>query len=112
MSRFLILFNAPEPMSEFMARSTPDERQAGLDAWVKWRAEAEKSVRFEFGAVVQAVQRIEQQELIASRNQASNYAFADATTKDKVVNALQSHPHLLRTGASIDVLEVLPMPGQ
>jgi len=112
MGKFLILFNAAEPMSEFMVRSTPEERQAGLEAWVKWKAEAEKTISFEFGAVIQAVQRIEQQELIKSTNQASNYAFAYAKTKDEVINVLQSHPHLKRTGATIDVLEILTIPGQ
>lgn len=111
MSRFLVLFNAPEPMSEFMVRNTPEERQAGLDAWMKWKEEAEKTVKFEFGAVVQAVSRIKQNEVIDSPNQASNYAFAEANSKDDVVKALQNHPHLQRNDASIDVLEFLSMPG-
>jgi hypothetical protein len=98
-------------MSEFMVRNTPEERQAGLDAWLKWKAVAEKTVKFEFGAVIQAVQRIGQGGLTESPNQASNFAFAEADTKDEVVNALQSHPHLKREGASIDVLELLSMPG-
>lgn len=112
MKRFLILCNAPEPMSEFMVRSTPEERQAGIEAWNRWRTEAEKTVSLEFGAVVQAVQSIEQDKVGVSSNQAANYAFAEADSKDSVVKALQSHPHLRRTGASIDVLEVLRMPGQ
>lgn len=112
MSQFLILFNAPEAMSDFMIRSTPEERQAGLEAWTKWREEAEKTVKFEFGAVIQATQRIQQDELAESPNQASNYAFVEAASKDEVVKALQSHPHLQRKDASIDVLEALSMPGQ
>lgn len=112
MSRFLILFNAAEPMAEFMTRSTPEERQAGLDAWMKWKEEAEKTVKFEFGAVVTAAGRIEGTEVIASPNQASNYAFAEAQSKDIVESALKNHPHLKRPNASIDVLEFLSMPGQ
>jgi hypothetical protein len=112
MGKFLILFNAPEPMSEFMVRSTPEERQAGLEAWDMWREEAEKLVRFEFGAVVQAFQRIEQTGVANSPNQTSNYAFAEAASKDDLGNALHNHPHLQRKGASIDVLEVLSMPRQ
>ncbi len=112
MSRFLILFNAPEPMSEFMVRSTPEERQAGIEAWTIWRAEAEKLVKFDFGAVVQAFQRIKENGLSESPNEATNYAFAEAGSKDSLVKALQNHPHLQRNGATIDVLEFLPMPGQ
>lgn len=112
MSRFLILFNAPEPMSEFMVRSTPEERQAGLEAWTKWKADAEKTIKFEFGAVVQAFQRIQKGELEVSPNQATNYAFAETGSKDEVVKALENHPHLQREGATIDILEFLVMPGQ
>lgn len=112
MGRFLILFNAPEPMSEFMTRSTPEERKAGLEAWIKWRSEAEKTVKFEFGAVVQAIQRIQKDGLAKSPNQAANYAFAEAESKDDVMNALKTHPHLRRADATIDVLEILHMPGQ
>lgn len=112
MGRFLILFNAPEQMNEFMARSTPEERQKGLELWTSWKKEAEKTVRFEFGAVVQAFQRIQKDELTDSPNQASNYAFAEADSKEDVINTLKDHPHLQRKGATIDILEVLPMPGQ
>lgn len=112
MGRYLVLFNAPEAMSLFMARNTPEERQAGLQAWMRWKEEAEKTVTFEFGAVVQAVNRIDQNGVGESPNQASNYAFAEADSKDDVIKALQNHPHLQRKDASIDVLEFLSMPTQ
>src|ERR1700759_4815250 len=111
MARYLILFNAPEPMSEFMTRSTPEARQAGLEAWEKWRSEAEKTLTFEFGSVIQAAARIQLDAVAESPNQASNYAFAEGTKND-VTKALQNHPHLQRAGASIDMLEVLSMPGR
>lgn len=110
MARFLILFNASEPMSSFMARSTPKERQAGLETWTKWKTEAEKTVSFEFGAVVEALQRVENKEFKPSPNPASNYAFADADSKEAVAAALRNHPHLQRADSTIDILEVLPMP--
>lgn len=112
MSRFLILFKAPEPMSQFMAQSAPEERQAGLAAWGAWKTEADKTISFEFGAVVQTVDHIGQDGTSQSPDQISNYAFAEARSKDEVVNALQTHPHLERAKASIDVLEVLSMPSQ
>lgn len=110
MSRFLIIFNAPEPMSAFMARFTPEERQAGMEAWSSWKAEADKTIAFEFGAVVQSVGCIEQQTVTESPNQATNYAFAEAESKEAVITALQNHPHLARQDATIDVLECLSMP--
>lgn len=110
MSRFLILFNAPEPMVAFMQRSTPEERQAGMEAWTAWKTEADKTIAFEFGNVVQAVGRLDSQGASEAANQAANYAFAEADSKEAVIDALQGHPHLKRDGATIDVLEVLSMP--
>lgn len=113
MSRFLILFSAPESMSDFMAKLSPDERQAGMQAWSDWKTEADKTISFEFGAVVQAaglIRAVDKDVLQDSSNQASNYAFAEAESKEVLAAALKTHPHMGRDGATIDILEVLSMP--
>ncbi|GAC1387650.1 MAG: hypothetical protein NVS1B7_0190 [Candidatus Saccharimonadales bacterium] len=112
MSRFLLLFNAPEPMTEFMARSTPEERQVGLEAWKQWKVDAEKAIIFEFGAAITAVGHIQGSQVSESSNQAANYAFAEADEKNSLIKVLQDHPHLQRAGATIGILEVLSMPSQ
>lgn len=96
-----------------MAKSSPEERQAGMQAWSDWKMQADKTISFEFGAVVQAVGLIGtayKDVLQESTNQASNYAFAEAESKEALAAALQAHPHMSRSGATIDILEVLSMP--
>jgi hypothetical protein len=46
-----------------------------------------------------------------SDSKVSGYATADGESKDALLELLKSHPHLQRPGASIDVLEMLSMPG-
>lgn len=111
MPRYLLVFNAPEPMDAFMARSTAQEIQRGMEAWTNWKAIADKTIMFEFGGVVKGVANVGPAGTVDSASQASNYAFAHAATREAVVAVLQSHPHLQREGASIDVLELLAMPG-
>lgn len=96
-----------------MAKLSPDERQAGMQAWSDWKTEADKTISFEFGAVVQAaglIRAVDKDVLQDSSNQASNYAFAEAESKEVLAAALKTHPHMGRDGATIDILEVLSMP--
>ena len=36
MSKFMVLYRAPESVREQMANATPEQRQAGLEAWRAW----------------------------------------------------------------------------
>ena len=110
MPKYLILFNAPMPAGEFMDQSSAEQKQAGMKAWMDWKEEADKTVGFEFGMPVQVVDRITPDAVVESDNTASGYAIMEGD-KDKVADALKTHPHLKRPGATIDVLEMLGMDG-
>jgi hypothetical protein len=111
MAKYLILFNAPLPASKFMAQSSPEQRQAGMDSWMAWKEEADKTVKFEFGMPIEAVSRITPEGTTESDNVASGYAIIEGD-REAVVKALETHPHLKRPDATIDLLEMLSMPGQ
>ena len=36
MTTFLVLYNSPVPAAEMMAQVTPQQAQAGMDAWNAW----------------------------------------------------------------------------
>lgn len=111
MAKYLVLYNAKEPAKEFMATSTPEEIQAGMAAWMKWKGTLPESSNFEFGMPVQATSHIADGIVSESDSKASGYSILEADNKDAVVEMLKGHPHLQRPGASIDVLEMLSMPG-
>lgn len=107
----MIIHNALEPAREQMARSTPEQMQASMAAWMAWKDEAEKQVKFEFGNPMQAVGRVTRGGVTGSDNQASGYSMIVADSKELVLEVLQNHPHLQRDGATMDVLEMVTMPG-
>ncbi|MCX6728652.1 MAG: hypothetical protein NTV39_02705 [Candidatus Saccharibacteria bacterium] len=111
MSKYMILHNAPEPSGEFMAHSSPEDMKRGMDDWMRWKDEAEKTVKFEFGMPLQAVARIYTDKVTDSDNPAGGYSMIEADSKQQVIDVLRNHPHLGRMGTSIDVLEIIPMPG-
>lgn len=107
MPKYMILHNAPEHAAEFMARFTPEERQAGMDAWIAWKAEADKTVKFEFGMPLQPVARITPDGETEINSEVSGYSMIEADSKEAVVAALRNHPHLGREGATLDILELV-----
>lgn len=111
MPKFMILYNAPEKADEFMAQSTPEEMKAGMEAWIKWKDALDDSVKFDFGLPLQAVGNITKTVVGDSHSSASGYSTIEGDSKAQIVELFKTHPHLDRPGTSIDVLEMLPMPG-
>ncbi len=109
MPKFLIIHNADERSREFMAKFSAEEKQAGMAAWMAWKDEAEKTVKFEWGLPLQPVARVTPQGEADCDNQASGYSIIEADSKDDVVAVLKNHPHLERDGATMDVLEMIPI---
>ena len=110
MAKFLILFNSPMSASEQMANATPEQMKASMQEWMDWKTEADKTVKFEWGLPLQARTQITPTGMTNSTSPVSGYAIMEGE-KDQITTLLQTHPHLKREGASIDVLEMLSMPG-
>lgn len=97
--------------ADLMANASPEEMKASMGEWVKWRDEASKTLRVEFGMPLQAVGRITPDGVTGSDTHVSGYSIVEGASKEAVIAQLRTHPHLKRAGASIDVLEMLSMPG-
>jgi hypothetical protein len=107
----MVLFNSTIAASELMANATPEDMKASMAEWMKWADEAKKKAKFEFGMPLQAVNRITAGGVTASDSQISGYSIMEGESKDVIIDLLKSHPQMKRQGATIDVLEMLPMPG-
>lgn len=111
MAKYLILFNSSVSARENMSNSTPEQMKAGMDAWMKWKDKVEHTVKFEWGLPLQAVGQVTPTGVTESSNQATGYCTIEANTKEELMKLLQSHPHFNSKDATIDVLEMIPMPG-
>jgi hypothetical protein len=111
MAKYMILYNSTASAAELMANASPEEMQASMAEWVAWKDEVSKTVAFDFGMPLQAVSQVTTDDVTDSTSQVSGYSIMEGDSKEAIVKLLQSHPHLKRPGASIDVLEMLAMPG-
>ena len=111
MPKFLILYNSNVSADELMANTTAEEMKASMEEWIAWAEEAKKTAGFEFGMPLKGVNKVTNDGVNESVSNASGYSIMEGDTKEAVTTLLASHPHLKRSGSSIDVLEMLPMPG-
>lgn len=101
----MILHNAPEHAVEFMSRFTPEQIQEGMEAWDRWKTEADKTITFEYGMPLQPVASITPNSVAGINSLVSGYSIVEADTKEVVIDALRNHPHLERSGATLDIFE-------
>lgn len=111
MAKFMVLYNSNEKASDTMANASPEQMQASMAEWMAWKEEAEKTAKVDFGLPLQAAARMTSGGVSDSDSQVSGYSVIEGESKEAVLDLLETHPHLKRPGASIDVLEMLAMPG-
>jgi hypothetical protein len=110
MARFMVLYNSPESAADMMANATPEQMQEGMNAWMSWAQQCGDAI-VDLGVPMQAGKHVESGSTSDSQSQASGYSILQADTLDAATAMLTGHPHLMVPGNSIDVLELLPMPG-
>lgn len=110
MAKFMVLYSSTISASDLMANATPEQISTSMDEWIKWREEASKTAHVEFGLPLQAASTISTDGVAASTSRISGYSIIDGASKEAIVELLKSHPHLNTPDASIDVLEMLPLP--
>ena len=98
MPKFLVLYRSPTSAQEQMANATPEQAQAGMEAWQSWTEKAGAAI-VELGAPVQGDSDI------------TGYSILQAETRGTIDDLLADHPHRHIPGASIDVLEFITLPG-
>lgn len=111
MAKYLVLYNSSATASDLMANASPEEMQASMAEWMTWKDEASKSAKVDFGMPLQVVSRLTAAGPSNSDNPASGYSILEGDSKEAILESLKTHPHLKRLGATIDLLEMLPMPG-
>jgi hypothetical protein len=97
-SKFLVLYRSPVSAREQMANATPEQAQAGMQAWQEW-AESAGSAIVDLGAPLDG------------EGDVTGFSILEAGSRVSHDELLADHPHRHTPGASIDVLEFMAMPG-
>ena|SRR5689334_1052305 len=98
MTKFLVLYRAPASAQEQMANATPEQMEAGMQAWMDWSQKAGSAV-VDLGAP------------LGGDGDVSGFSILEADSRGTIDELLANHPHRHMPGASIDVLEFMPLPG-
>ncbi|MGH3206361.1 MAG: hypothetical protein ACRDNO_01230 [Trebonia sp.] len=106
MSKFMILYRAPASAREQMENATPEQRQAGLEAWRAWASRVDYAIA-DLGAPLAHTTHVGAG--AASTDGVAGYSILEAGSAEEVETVLTGHPHLTMLGASVEVLEMIPM---
>lgn len=112
MSKYLLLYRSPTSPQEQMANASPEEAQAGMDAWTAWADRAGSAV-VDLGSPTAAVGAVGAAGPGGSEGSANGFvggfSIMQADSTDALKSMLESHPHLMMDGSSIEIYELLDL---
>lgn len=110
MTKYLLLYRADASAGDQMANATPEDAQAGMDAWMTWAGKAGAALT-DLGSPTEQVATIGGAGGAGGAGFVGGYSLMEADSLDELKGLLDGHPHLMMDGSSIEVLELLPVPG-
>jgi hypothetical protein len=109
MTSYLVLYRSPTSPEEQMASATPEQAQAGMEAWTAWAGNAGEAI-VDLGAPVGAGGSVG----AAADTGAGflgGFSILQADSTAALEQLLESQPHLMVEGNSIEYYEFLAVPG-
>jgi hypothetical protein len=110
MKKFLVLYKAPPASFEQMMKATPEEQQAGMDAWNAWGRKAEASI-VDMGAPLGKALRVTAGGASPTKNDLGGYSIMQAESKEALGETLKGHPHFMTPDGVIEITEIMDIPG-
>jgi len=104
MTKYLALYRSKMTASEQMAQGTPEQAQAGMEAWMSWAGQAGDAI-VDLGTPLAVVEAGGD-----SGDPIGGYSILQAESHEALAKVLEGHPHLAM-GGTIETLEFLSMPG-
>ena len=107
MKKFLVLYRSTTSAQEQMRNSTPEQGKAMMDEWMGWMKKAG-------AAIVDGGAPLSEAALLkgaAGKGFIGGYSVVQAESIDAAKKLFDAHPHFKAPGASIELLEMMTMPG-
>jgi hypothetical protein len=108
MKKFILLYKGPMSAEEQMANATPEQAKAGMDAWMAWSKKAGSAI-VDLGAPLGRGASVKKGSVEKASGGVGGYSILQAPSIDAINQLLVDHPHFMIPGATIEVLEALPM---
>jgi hypothetical protein len=114
MNKYLVLYLAPAHVLEDWKKTEPAKKKAAEDKmmqeWKAWTASHMKMFA-DPGAGAGKTKRVTAQGAADGKNDVMLYAIVSAESHDAAAKAFVGHPHLQIPEASIEIMELHPLPG-
>jgi hypothetical protein len=91
MKKYLVLYNSPVSAREQMAKASPEQAKAGMQAWMNW-AEKNKQSIVELGAPLEAAAGITNVGVSKNKSTVSGFSILKADSLDSISSMLRDHP--------------------
>jgi hypothetical protein len=110
MKKFLVLYKASPAGFAQMMKATPEQQKAGMDTWMAWGKKAASSI-VDMGAPLGKSLRVTPVGVAPSANDLGGYSILQGESKEALADTLKGHPHFMMPESSIEIIELMPMPG-
>jgi hypothetical protein len=110
MTKFLALYLGP-PGAEPAAPPNEETIAKGMAAWGNWMAQHASQV-VDGGGPLGKTKKASKAGVSDTRNNVAGYIVVEAESHDAAARLFEGHPHFaIFPGDSVEVMEVLPIPG-
>ena len=110
MKKFLVLYKASASAFQEAMKSSPEQQKAGMDGWMVWGQKAASSI-VDMGAPLGKSLRFTTSGASPNTNDLGGYSILQAESKEALAEMLKGHPHVMMKDGSIEVVEIMPIPG-
>ena len=110
MKKFLVLYKAPTSSFEQMKKATPEQQKAGMESWMTWSKKAAGAI-VDMGAPLGKSLRVTPGGASPITNDLGGYSILQGESKEAVAESLKGHPHFMTPDGSIEIIDLMPIPG-
>jgi hypothetical protein len=111
MKKFLVLYKASSEAFQQMKGATPEQQKAGMAAWMAWSTKAAPSI-VDMGAPLGKSLRVAKDGSVSPAvNELGGYSVMQAESKEALAAVMNQHPHFMMSDSSIEIIELMPLPG-
>ena len=112
MKKFLVLYKASTAaFQQMMKNSTPEQQKAGTEAWMNWSKKAGSSIVDMGGPLGKSVRVAKGGTVGPVVNDLGGFSVMQAESKEALAASMKEHPHFMMPDSSIEIIELMPIPG-
>ena len=112
MKKFLVLYRMDmEEMQKMMASTSAEERKKSMGEWQVWMNKNMASFA-DHGGPVGKTKQVAASGATDIKNDIGGYSIVQAESHEAAAALFADNPHFTMPGATVEVMEIMPMPGK